>query len=155
MSRCEYLNKPVWRCFFYARLQKTSRCDLLPRVSRHGRHENITQRTLRVLTLRALRLRCGRCVQKIKKFTPRTLREIHAKSATSTYVAGVAFLSPHPVPLPLVIGHGLEERGRFDQIVLQNINLITSNFVRFGAHHRSVEILCKLRGGGSLPWESQ
>ena len=82
-------------------------------------------------------------------FSPRTLREIHAKSATSTYVAGVAFLSPHPVPLPLVIGHGLEERGRFDQIVLQNINLITSNFVRFGAHHRSVEILCKLRGGGS------
>ena len=58
-------------------------------------------------------------------------------------------ISPHPGLLPLAIGHGLEEKGRFDQIVLQKINLITSNFVRFGAHHRSVEILCKLRGGGS------
>ena len=30
LSRCEYLNEPEWRFSFYARLQKPSRCDLLP-----------------------------------------------------------------------------------------------------------------------------
>ena len=84
LSRCEYLNEPEWRFSFYARLQKPSRCDLLPRVSRHERHEKYTPRSLRVLTLRALRFLCGRCVKYIKekvsrherceKYTQRTLR---------------------------------------------------------------------------------
>ena len=78
--RCE-------RCAFVAGAARNNSAPH-EKVSRYERHENIT---LRVLTLRALRFRCGRCVKKIKKFTPRTLREIHAKNTTSTYVADVAF----------------------------------------------------------------
>ena len=52
--------------------------------------------------------------------------------------------SPHPAPLLS------EEKGRFDQVVLQNVNLIAGNFVRFGVHGRSVEILYNLRVGSPL-----
>ena len=48
-----------------------------------------------------------------KSFSPRTPREYYATNATGLYVASVLVFSPYPVPLPLVIGHGLEEKGRF------------------------------------------
>src|SRR6056297_1483376 len=88
-------------------------------------------------------LRCERCVLSPHP-VPLPLAIGHGLKERECSV-----ISPHPGLLPLAIGHGLEEKGRFDQIVLQKINLITSNFVRFGAHGRSVEILCKLCGGGS------
>ncbi len=44
------------------------------RVSRYGRHENMTLRAPRVLALRTLRFRCWRCVNKINKETQTTIK---------------------------------------------------------------------------------
>src|SRR6056297_3644195 len=49
------------------------------RVSRHERHEHITQRTPRVFTLRALRERVSRH-ERHEKYTPRSLRVLSLRA---------------------------------------------------------------------------